>query len=450
MTSTPPVPPTHLARGVLGSLPHFRRDPLDLLLRSRGDHGDVVRFRMFTRSLILVAHPLHVRRVLQEHATNYNKQTRGFQVLRTFLREGLLTSEGDHWLRQRRIAQPGFHHDRIVGFGTTMTRATEDLVRRWLRADTNTVDVTADMMRLTLRIVGETLLSADVSQESDRVGRALHVALRAANDAIGQVIAPPAWWPSRRHRALRDALQTLDAVILDIISSRRGTGRPADDLLSMLMQARDEDTGEGMSDAQLRDEAMTIFLAGHETTAVALGWTWHLLATHPDVRQRLEDEVDAAVGQRRPVVADLQHLSYVEQVVKESLRVYPPAWAISRCAIKDDVIGGFRVPAGSTVLISPYVTHRHPEFWPDPERFDPDRFDPARSVKRPPFAHFPFGGGPRQCIGNSFAMMELVLVVATIAQRCRLDTPPGGNIIGTQPSITLRPAEPIRMRVSPR
>ena len=239
-------------------------------------------------------------------------------------------------------------------------------------------------------------------------------------------------------------------MILDIISSRRGTGKPADDLLSMLMQARDEDTGEGMSDAQLRDEAMTIFLAGHETTAVALGWTWHLLATHPDVRQRLEDEVDAAVGQRRPVVADLQHLSYVEQVVKESLRVYPPAWAISRCAIKDDVIGGFRVPAGSTVLISPYVTHRHPEFWPDPERFDPDRFDPARSVKRPPFAHFPFGGGPRQCIGNSFAMMELALVVATIAQRCRLDTPPGGNIIGTRPSITLRPAEPIRMRVSPR
>ena len=450
MTPPLPAPPTHLARGLLGSLPHFRRDPLALLLRSLRNDGDVVRFRMFTWSLILVAHPRDVRRVMQEHAANYNKQTRGFQVLRTFLRDGLLTSEGEHWLRQRRIAQPGFHHDRIAGFGTTMTRATDDLVDRWLRAGTDTVDVTADMMRLTLRIVGETLLSADVSQESDRVGRALHVAVRAANDAIGQVIAPPAWWPSQRNRALRDALQTLDAVILDIISARRRADEPADDLLSMLMQARDEDTGLGMSDAQLRDEAMTIFLAGHETTAIALGWTWHLLAAHPDVRRRVEEEVDAVLGQRRPVVADLQQLSYVEQVVKESMRLYPPVWAMSRCAIKDDVIGGFRIPAGSTVLISPYVTHRHPEFWPDPERFDPNRFDPTRSVERSPFAHFPFGGGPRQCIGNSFAMMELVLVVATIAQRCRLDLPPGGNIIGTQPSITLRPAEPIRMRVSTR
>ena len=218
------------------------------------------------------------------------------------------------------------------------------------------------------------------------------------------------------------------------------------DLLSMLMAARDEETGEGMSDAQLRDEAMTIFLAGHETTAVALGWTWHLLGAHPVVRQQLEQVVDDALGGRPPTMSDLPRLGYVEQVVKESMRLYPPAWVVSRRPKTDDVVGGFRIPAGAIVLTSPYVTHRHPEFWPDPTRFDPDRFDPAHADDRPAFAYFPFGGGPRQCIGNTFAMMELVLVVATIAQRCRLDAT-AAEEIGQDPAITLRPAAPITMRV---
>lgn len=419
--------------------------------------GDVVRFRLLNRSLFLVAHPRDARRVLQDHANQYDKGTRGFRVLRVFLRNGLLTSEGAHWLRQRRIMQPAFHRDRTAGFGDTMTSAAGDLVDDWLRSPSETVNVTADMMRLTLRIVGETLLSTDVSQEADRVGRALHTMLRGANEAIGRVVPMPAWWPSRANRVQRAAMRTLDDVILEIIASRRPSAglagsmtRASDnDLLSMLMETRDEETGEGMSDAQLRDEVMTIFLAGHETTAIALGWTWHLLAAHPSVRQRLERELDHALGGRPPTMADLPRLGYVDQVVKESMRLYPPAWVVSRRPMSEDVVGGCRIPAGAIVLTSPYVTHRHPKFWANPERFDPDRFDPTRPVERPPFAYFPFGGGPRQCIGNTFAMMELVLVVSAIAQRCRLDATDRREI-GGDPAITLRAATPITMRVSRR
>ena len=244
-------------------------------------------------------------------------------------------------------------------------------------------------------------------------------------------------------------MRTLDDVILEIIAGRRAGESNPDDLLSILMQARDADTGEGMSDAQLRDEVMTVFLAGQETTAIALGWTWYLLSQHAAVRQRLHTEIDTVLNGRTPTVADLPQLAYVERVVKESMRLYPPAWVISRCAIEDDIVGGCRIPAGAIVLVSPYVTHRHPRFWATPNEFDPDRFEPAPQPDRPPFAYFPFGGGPRQCIGNSFAMMELVLVVATIAQRCELDLSPSEGV-GTSPSITLRAETPITMRVSPR
>ena len=434
--------------GVFGSLKSFRHDPLKLLMRGFREMGDVVRFRVFTRFLVLVAHPDHARRVLQDRATAYNKQTPGFAVLRDLLRDGLLTSEGEHWLRQRRIAQPAFHQSRIAKFGNTMTTAATTLVDTWLRGSPKTVNVTANMLSLTLQIVGETLLSTDVSRQTESVGQALSIAQRQGNEAINRVIPRPHWWPSAANRQLQSAIRTLDRVILDIITARRA-GADQEDLLAMLMQAQDEQTGEGMSNAQLRDEVMTVLLAGHETTAIALGWTWYLLSRHPTVRERLHAEVDTALTGRLPNVTDLPNLSYVHQVVKESMRLYPPAWIVSRCAENEDLLGGFRIPAGTIVLVSPFVTHRHPEYWVNPNVFDPDRFESTSEAKRPPFAYLPFGGGPRQCIGNTFALMELVLVVSTIAQRCQLDLEPGDEV-NPSPLITLRAARPIRMRVSPR
>lgn len=435
----PPGPP---ASGPLGSLPDIRRDRLGLLIKSVHDYGEVVHFRMLNRHVVLLANPDHVRHVFQDNYRNYSKQTPGFRVLRAFLRNGLLTNEGDQWLRQRRIAQPAFHRSRIAAFAKTMTTAATKLADRWDGDKASETNLTADMMRLTLRIVGETLLSTDVTHEADRVGQALTVALRSANRAVGRIVDIPQWIPTPANVRLRRALAALDDVVYEIIDQRRHEANDTGDLLSMLMHARDEETGEAMTDCQLRDEAMTIFLAGHETTAVALGWTWYLLSKYPEVAQRLRDELTDVLGGRPPSFYDLPRLTYTEQVIKESMRLYPPAWIISRCAIAADRIGGYDIPPRTIIFASPYVTHRLPRLWENPEGFEPGRFDHDRVESTPPFTYFPFGGGPRQCIGNTFAMMEMVLVIATLAQRYRLDLVPGAHG-GLAPGITLRPSQPI-------
>lgn len=438
------LPPGPNEQGRITNLGRMRRDPIALQWDLTRRYGDVVYFRLFNRHLVLLTHPRDLRHVFQDHYTNYNKQTRGFDVLRSFLANGLLTSEGDFWLRQRRIAQPAFHHDRIAAFAATMTRAATALADRWDAEHGDIVNLTAEMSRLTLRIVGETLLTTDVSADADRVGHALTTALRRANAALTTVVEIPLWVPTPGNRALRGAFATLDDVVYGLITARRGGEGPDSDLLALLMAARDEETGEGMTDTQLRDEVMTIFLAGHETTAVTLGWVWYLLSKHPTIGTRLRSELSAVLGGRPPTVDDIPRLVYTGRVINETMRLYPPAWAISRCAIEADRIGDYDIPAGSIVLACPYVTHRLPAWWDNPEGFDPDRFEAARSASRPPFAYFPFGGGPRQCIGNTFASMEMTLVVATIAQRYRLDLAPGERP-GLTPSITLRPTRPIQM-----
>jgi cytochrome P450 len=438
--SSAPFPPGPRGEPLLGNLRALRKDPLAFFPAQVREYGDVVRIRVGPRYVTLLAHPDHVRHVLQDNARNYNKQTRGFAVIRELLGQGLLTSEGDFWLRQRRLAQPAFHRQRLAGFARIMVDTAEDLARALEPriASGQPFDVAEDLTHLTLRIAGLTLFSTDVGDESRAVGEALGRVQTFANARLTQLFPLPPSFPLPSHRRfLRDS-GTLDRVVRTIIERRRREGGEHHDLLQMLMEARDEDTGERMSDTQLRDEVMTLLLAGHETTASALAWTVMLLSQNPKVRSDLEAELAQVLAGRTPTGEDLPKLALTRRVVDESMRLYPPAWIFSRGAIEDDVVGGFRIEKGTYVLTLPWVLHRHPKLWENPEVFDPDRFLPEREKARARFTYFPFGGGPRQCIGNQFALMELVLVLATLLQRVRLDLAPGHPLVPA-PAITLRP-----------
>ena len=427
---------------LLGSLPRAQRDPIGLMLESFREYGDVVRFRFGPKVAHLVSSPEGVNHVLAENNKNYGKQTRGYKNLRYVLGNGLLTSEGETWKRQRRIAQPAFHKQRIAGFAQAMVRAAEDAVGSLQARRGEIVDMHQEMMRLTLRIVGETLLAYDPTDAADEVGAALAFLLGIANERASRVVAVPPAVPTRENRKFRRALATLDGVVLRMIAERRKKPGDRGDLLSMLMEARDAETGEAMDDRQLRDEAMTIFLAGHETTANALTFSWLLLSRYPAAFRELRAELDGALGGRAPSLEDLPRLGFVRRVLQESMRLYPPAWIIGRSANGADEVGGYVIPARSIVFISPYVVHRHPRHWEDPEGFDPQRFarEPVRG------AYLPFGGGPRMCIGNFFATMEAELVLATIARTLRFELAPGYPV-ELEPSITLRPRRGMWMGV---
>jgi cytochrome P450 len=391
-----------------------------------------------------------VQRVLVDNNKNYDKQTRGYDALRVFLGNGLLTSEGDFWRRQRRIAQPAFHRDRIAAFADTMTVATQEMLSRWQAhalAD-RPLDIAEEMTALTLRIVARTLLSADVGEGDLAIGPSVARLNGYARDAMTSPFMVPLVVPTPRNLSFRRHAAAIDKVVLGIIAERRKTGVDQGDLLSMLMDAQDAETGERMTDRQLRDEIMTIFLAGHETTASTLAWTLWLLSLHPDVMRRVQAELARELGGRAPALGDLPRLPFLQQTVKEAMRLFPPAWAIGRRAIEDDVVGDYRVPAGALVMVSPWVTHRHPALWSNPEGFDPDRFAPEHERARPKYAYFPFGGGPRLCIGNNFAMMEAEIVLANLLQRFSPALVPG-HPVEPDPMVTLRPRHGIRMHLHP-
>jgi cytochrome P450 len=354
--------------------------------------------------------------------------------------EGLLTSEGEAWLRQRRLAQPAFHRSRIASYADTMVRFTEQMLGGW--RDGDGCNVHEEMMRLTLAIVAKTLFDADVTREAKEIGEALEVVMEVNTDPR-RLLFVPAWLPTPANLAMRRAVRRLDRVIYRIISERRASGRDSGDLLSLLLHAQDED-GSQMSDVQLRDEAVTLFLAGHETTAITLSWTWWLLAQHPKIEAKLHAELAAVLGGRVPTFKDLPRLGYLEMILSESLRLYPPAWSMVRMAIEDSEIGGYRVPAGCGVAMSQYVVHRDPRFFDAPDEFRPERWENDLAKRLPRFAYFPFGGGPRICIGNSFALMEASLTLATIAQEFRLSLVPGQSV-EPLPSITLRPKNGINV-----
>ena len=446
---TAPGPRGHL---LIGQLPELRRDPFRFLIGLAREHGDVVRFQVGPVTVHLVTDPSGVQHVLQDNNRNYGKQTRGFQKLRLVLGQGLLTSEGDFWRRQRRIAQPGFHKDKIRRFADQMTRATERMLERWTAREPAAggapIDVAHEMMLLTLNIVGETLLSLDTTEESERVGAAVTLTLEHIQRRMFAMFPVVDDLPLPSNLRFRRAVRYMDQLVFKLIDDRRASGVDPGDLLSMLMQARDGESGEGMSARQLRDEVMTIFAAGHETTANALAWTFYLLSLNPAVARRLRGELREVLAGRAPRYDDLGHLPYTAAVIQEALRLYPPAWVISRSAIGDDVVCGYHVPAGSIVVLSPYITHRRETSWPNPEGFDPERFLGERTSAAHRFDYFPFGGGPRQCIGNSFALMEAELVLATVAQRFELHLVPG-HVTIAEPLITLRPRGGIPMRLKP-
>ena len=427
-----------------------RDDPLAFLTEAGRRHGDVVGFRIGPIRAVLVRHPEAIKHVLVDNNHNYDKRTRGYEVLRQFLGNGLLTSEGDFWRRQRRIAQPAFHRKRIEGFAEVMLADTQDMLGRWehIAGLGETVDVAHEMMSLTLRIVGKTLLSTDVQSRADQVGKLVTILNEWADRALDSLL--PVGFPTPGTLRAREASRKLDRLIGEIIARRRA-GEHREDLLGMLMEAKDVETGESMTDKQLRDEVTTMFLAGHETTANTLAWTFYLLSMHPEVERRVRAELDATLGGSPPRLEDLPRLPYLMQVLKESMRLYPPAWMIDRHAIADDEILGYHLRKDTLVLVSPYLAHRHPGFWPNPEGFDPERFTPANEAARPRYAYFPFGGGPRQCIGNAFAMMEAQLIVATVLQRFRPWLVPGHRVV-PETLITLRPRYGLRMglqRVAP-
>ncbi len=435
-------------RFLVGSLLEYRRDPLGALTGWARQYGRVARFRLGPVTAHLASHPDDVREVLGDNHGRFVKTGMITDRMRGILGDGLLNSTGAKWQRQRRLMQPGFHRERLAGFVRTMAAAAGEAVARWrpaaeLRA---TVDVGREMAHLTLDIVARTLFSADVGADAAVLARAVTVALEHTVAAMHALAPLPAWVPTPGNRRFAAAIADLDRVVYRLIGERRRKGG-RDDLLQLLVEARDEESGEGMTDEQVRDEVLNLFLAGHETTANALSWTFYLLARHPEAAARVAEE--AAALAPAATAEDVARLRYTSLSVQESMRLYPPIWATGRVAVGAQRLGGFAVPDGSLVLLSPWVMHRDPSLWPEPERFEPERFLPERAEARPRYAWFPFGGGARLCLGNHFALMEMAVVLATVLARYRLTLPPS-TVVQPDPQLSLRPKYGMPMTVEPR
>ena len=430
---------------------------IEFFRRVREDQLSIIVPELFSRNMVysrllflhsfLINKPEYIEHVLLANHANYSKSHFLRHLLGPLLGDGLLTSEGDFWRRQRRIAAPAFHSKRVASFVATMASSAGATLARW-RTKTEPFDIAAEMMALTLDIISRTMFSRDVSGDVEAVRRLVDIVV-ALRPSMLDLLGFPEWLPRPRPIAYRRAIAAFEALVARFVAERRADGIDRGDLLSMLLAARDPETGEGMSDRQLRDEILTIFLAGHETTANALSWTWYLLAQSPEAERRLHDELDRVLGGRMPASTDLAALKWTRMVIEEAMRLYPPAHTISRTAIGEDRIGGVRVPPGASISISIYVTHRNPHLWPDPERFEPERFAPAAVAQRHRFAYLPFGGGPRICIGNGFALAEAQVIVAAIAQHYRVRLAPGHAVerIGL---VTLRPKGGLWVTLEPR
>lgn len=457
MAEVSPTPIPRPARGprgrfLVGVLPELRKDTLGWLTRTAAEYGPVVSYRLGPRQSYLVTHPEGLKHVLQDHVKNYTKDHFSYALVHRVVGEGLLTSQGETWLRQRRLVQPAFHRARIAAMAGRMVSAAAELSEHWAEAQRTGAPRRAlqDMMGLTLRIVGEALFGTDVREETAQVGEAFNVISAQSTERFRSMRLLPPILPTAYDRAFRRANRTMREVVARIIARRRAhPGDDPGDLLSMLMLARDEETGEQMDDLHLRNEVLTMMLAGHETTATALSWAWVLLEQNPEAERKLHAELDQVLAGRLPTAEDVPRLVYTRQVLDETLRLYPPIYVLSRHVVEDDTLCGYQVRCGSWLDLCPYVTHRLPEFWPDPERFEPERFTPEQVAARPRYAYFPFLGGPRQCIGNTFALMEGTLLLATLARSHR-PRMVKGYTLKAEPLITLRPSEDLPVHITAR
>jgi cytochrome P450 len=431
-------PPGPKNRGVIGNFPMGSKDPLGTYTKWARQYGDIFHFRAFSRHIYFINSPDYAQYVL---ATNYKDFIKGeaLRFNRRIFGNGLLTNEGESWLQNRRLIQPAFRHDRIASYGNTMVAYAERLLEGW--HDGEVRDIHADMMRVGLEIAAKVLFDVEVAAEKERISEALDTVTMW--NAGGRMLLPPIFRriPTPGNLRYERAVRQLDEIVYRYIGKRQEDGHAGTDLLGVLLQAQHE--GEPMSDEQLRDEVMTLLIAGHETTAISLSWAWYLLARNPEVEEKLWSELRDVLDGRSPNIQDLPRLSYTDCVIKEAMRLYPPVWAVVRNSLVDCELGGYRVPAGATIMVSQWVTHRDPRYFDEPEQFEPDRWLRGNEGGAK-FIYFPFGAGPRACIGASFAVMESVLILATIAQRFQIrvstDAP-----VQPLPTMTLRPKNGINI-----
>jgi len=434
---------------LLGHLCAFRKQPLEMLTAWWRQHGDALRFRLGRRTLYLFSHPELAEEVLvkQSHCFVKVYDPQRPTGLALVLGNGLVTSSGEVWKRHRRIIQPIFHRSRIATMADRMAQVGEQRIGAWEHQAGRTIDIAAEMMQLTLEVISQTMFSASMAQHIDRISHALQVSIKYAFDSFSNPLFLPLWLPTARNREFHSVMQFMDGLMYGLLAERRHSGAHRDDLLDLLLQARDEETGGGLTDQELRDEALTIFAAGHETTANALAWTWYLLATHPEARTCFHEEVDRVLQGRTPNADDLQHLPYTRALFDESLRLYPPAPAVQRKAATRTTVCGVSLPEGAFVLVGTYNLHRHPDFWSNPEQFRPERWlDSERPSSR--YAYMPFGAGPRTCVGLHFASVEGPLLLALIGRHYDLKL--AQDRVEPYLMVTLRPKGGIRMTLQRR
>lgn len=443
--------PTVRGHWFSGCMRQIQFEPLQLYRQAWLQHGDYIRFRLIPGfQLYFLGHPDAIEYVLHTNHKNYRKPDTFNDSVRLLAGNGILTSEGDFWRRQRRLMQPAFARNSVSKLSDHMVDSTERFIAEWQEAGNDrTLDVLPEMMRLGLRIASTTLFSTDISDAADEIGSAYRTAFEYVSLKMnGRLMFVPTWLPTRLNREFHRAKSLLDRVVLDLIARRRQTP-PKNDVLGLLLAAQDEDTGAGMTDRQLKDEAITLLTAGHETAGAALSWTWYLLGQHSDVQEQLHRQVAGVLNGRTPTVADLPSLPLATAIFEESMRLYPPAWGMPRETLTPDVVLGYPIPARATIVLSQMIAHRHPAFWSEPDKFDPGRFLPGQGGDRPKFAYFPFGGGPRLCIGNQMAMVEGPLVLAALAQKFHFTLVPGQNV-EPDPTFTLRPKHGVKMIVHER